>query len=49
MGSKEKAAGVLLFSNKSIFTISIGRDSWFPTLFTKNVKRMGHGESLHHQ
>jgi hypothetical protein len=34
---------------QSIFTISVMLISWFPTHFTKNVKWMGHGASLHHQ
>src|ERR1035437_8990293 len=34
---------------RAFLPFSARLDSWSPTLFTKNVKRMGHGTSLHYQ
>jgi hypothetical protein len=45
--SRARAEPIL--SVESIFTVSVGVNLRFPTHFTKNVKWMGHGGSLHHQ
>jgi carboxyl-terminal processing protease len=43
------STAVQLQRRRLFFTISVRLISWFPTHFTKNVKWMGHGASLHYQ